>query len=114
MSVQPGDAEIRDAWMKGLREMAQRDHVMCKISGIVVTAEQDRWKPADLAENVNFCMETFGEDRIFFGGDWPVCTKAATFRQWVEALKWIVRDRSPQFKQKLFHENAVEFYGLTS
>ena len=28
----------------------------------------------------------FGPDRVMFAGDWPVCTRAATFRQWVEAL----------------------------
>ena len=29
-----------------------------------------------------------------FGGDWPVCTLAATYKQWVEALKKIVEDRN--------------------
>jgi L-fuconolactonase len=47
-----------------------------------------------------------------FGGDWPVCTKAATLKQWVEALKAIVRDRSAVEQRKLFHDNAVAFYGL--
>ena len=95
-----------------MRAAAGRENVVCKISGIVVTAKKDAWKPADLAENVNFCLDTFGEDRVFFGGDWPVCTLRASLAQWVGALKWIVRDRTPGFQRKLFHDNAARFYGL--
>ena len=47
-----------------------------------------------------------------FGGDWPVCTRAATLRQWVEALKSIVRDRQVEQQEKRIHDNAVTFYGL--
>ena len=54
----------------------------------------------------------FGPDRVMFGGDWPVCTLAATYRQWVEALKTIVADRKEEEQKKLFHDNAVRFYGL--
>jgi len=45
-------------------------------------------------------------------GDWPVCTRAATFRQWVEALQSIVRERPLEERRKLFHDNAVRFYGI--
>jgi L-fuconolactonase len=113
MSVQSTDQEQRNTWMRGMREMANRKNVVCKISGIVVTAKKDEWQPADLAPNVNFCLDTFGEDRVFFAGDWPVCTLTATFKQWVDALKWIVRDRSPEFQKKLFHDNAEKYYGLS-
>jgi predicted TIM-barrel fold metal-dependent hydrolase len=41
-----------------------------------------------------------------------VCTKAATYKTWVEALKTIVKDRPAVEQQKLFHDNAVAFYGL--
>ena len=51
-------------------------------------------------------------ERVMFGGDWPVCTMTATYRQWVEALKTIVRQRPAEEQRKLFHDNAVRFYGL--
>jgi len=113
MDVQSQDQELRDTWMKGMREMADRPNTVCKISGIIVTAKKEGWTAADLAPNVNFCMETFGEDRAFFAGDWPVCTLTASYKDWVGALKSIVRDRSPEFQRKLFHDNAMKFYGLT-
>ncbi len=34
----------------------------------------------------------------------------ASFEQWVNALKTIIKDRSEAFQSKLFHDNAVAFY----
>ena len=112
MSVQSTDQELGETWMKGMRELAARPNTVCKISGIIVTADRDKWKAADLAPNMNFCMDTFGEDRILFAGDWPVCTQTASYRDWVHALDEIVRDRPEAFVKKLFHDNAAKFYDL--
>lgn len=111
MSVQETDKKQRSIWMDGMKALAQRDNVVCKVSGIVASAKKD-WSPADLQPNIDFTIRTFGRDRIMFGGDWPVCTLAATYKQWVEALKEIVREMPPGDQRKLFHDNAVRFYGL--
>ena len=66
----------------------------------------------DLAPVVKHTLEVFGPDRVMFGGDWPVCTRAATLGQWVAALRAIVRDRPHDEQKKLFHDNAVSCYGL--
>ncbi len=113
LSVTNTDEKLRKDWEAGIKAAASLENMVCKISGIVVTAKKNNWTPADLAPNINFCLEAFGEDRAYFAGDWPVCTLRATFAQWVGALKSIVKDRSPEFRQKLFHDNAVKFYGLT-
>ena len=76
-------------------------------------AEPGKWTADDLAPIVNHTMEVFGPDRVMFGGDWPVCTKAATYKQWVEALKSIVADRKEEERRKLFADNAVRVYGLS-
>jgi predicted TIM-barrel fold metal-dependent hydrolase len=99
--------------MDGMKALAQRDNVVCKISGIVASARKD-WKVADLAPIVRYSLETFGPERTMFAGDWPVCTLAASFRQWVDALKQIVREMGMSLanQRKLFHDNAVKFYAL--
>lgn len=112
MSVASTDRSVRAKWQQGMQAAAGLENTLCKISGIVVTAKDDQWKPADLADNVNFCLETFGEDRCFFGGDWPVCTLKSTYARWVDALKVVVKDRTPEFEKKLFHDNAVRVYEL--
>jgi len=113
MDVQSTSAKLRAAWEHGMKSAAMHEHVICKISGLVATARPKIWKPSDLEPIVNFCLDTFGEDRVVFGSDWPVCLITASYRQWVEALAWIVRGRSPQFRRKLFHDNAVKFYRLS-
>src|SRR5262249_22052278 len=109
-----GDVRSKDLtqWKKDLAEVAKRKDCVCKVSGIVVNAEPGKWTAADLAPVVTPTLEGFGPDRVLFGGDWPVCTRAATFKQWVEALKAIVKDRPAEEQRKLFHDNAVRFYGL--
>ncbi len=109
--VVPKDKAEFDQWHTGLKELAKRKNVVCKISGIVASAAED-WKPADLAAIINPSIEAFGEDRILFAGDWPVCLLRSSYEKWVDALKEIVKDRSPEFKKKLFHDNAVAFYAL--
>ena len=111
MSVTSNDAALRTKWEQGMKELAQLPNVICKVSGIIVTANKD-WKPADLAKNINFTLDTFGEDRVIFAGDWPVCTLRASFAQWLNALNEIVKDRPIAFQKKLFHDNAAKFYGI--
>ena len=111
-----GNASVRardlSTWRADIAGVARRKNVVCKVSGIVASAAPDPWTADDLAPIVNHVLDRFGPDRVVFGGDWPVCTLAATYRQWVEALKSIVADRSEPDRRKLFHDNAVAFYGL--
>ena len=111
MPVGSEAAALRRKWMCGIKALASHENVVCKISGIVVTAPEG-WKAADLAPNMLYCIDTFGEDRAYFAGDWPVCRLRATFAQWVAALKTIVKDRPIAAQKKLFAENAEKFYRI--
>lgn len=102
----------RSKWKEGLFKVAVRSNVVCKVSGIVASAAPGKWKPDDLAPIVNHVRESFGYGRVMFGGDWPVCTLAATYKQWFEALATIVRSWPAEEQRKLFCDNAVKFYGL--
>lgn len=112
-----GNANIRSkdltAWQADLSQVAERKNVVCKVSGIVASAAPDPWTPDDLAPIINRVLDTFGPDRVVFGGDWPVCTLAASYGEWVEALRSIVRERSESDRRKLFHDNAERVYRLT-
>jgi predicted TIM-barrel fold metal-dependent hydrolase len=104
--------QAADQWRRDIAQLARRKNVVCKISGIVASAPKDAWSPADLAPIVNHCIDEFGPDRVMFGSDWPVCTRVATLRQWVEALLEILRGRDELCRRKLLHDNAARFYGL--
>lgn len=101
------------AWKRGITALAARKNVVCKVSGIVVNGfVKGEWTADDLAPFVNAVLDVFGPDRVMFASDWPVCTLTATFAQWVNALRQIVGNRAEGEQRKLFHDNAVKFYGL--
>jgi predicted TIM-barrel fold metal-dependent hydrolase len=99
-------------WRKDMAQIAKSKNLVCKVSGIVASAKKGKWDADDLAPLINHTLDVFGPDRVMFGGDWPVCTLAATYKQWVTALKAIVKQRKISEQKKLFHDNAVKFYGL--
>lgn len=111
-----GNASVRSrdlsGWKADISRLAERKNVACKVSGIVASAAPGPWTAEDLAPIVNHVRDRFGADRVVFGGDWPVCTLAATYRQWVEALRLIVADRPLAEQRKLFHDNAIRVYRL--
>ena len=101
-----------DEWKRGIDAIAAQPGVMCKISGIVALVPPGKWRAEDLAPVVNHCLEAFGPDRVFFGGDWPVYLLGSPVRGWVEALKQIVSSRSVSEQRKLWSGNATRFYQL--
>ena len=109
-----GDVRGKDLtkWKQGMAAVARHKNVVCKVSGIVANARPGEWRPDDLAPIINYTLEAFGPERVMFGGDWPVCTLAATYRQWVEALKSIVANRPALEQRRLFHDNAERFYRI--
>ena len=101
----------RENWQEGIRQLGRLDNVYCKISGIISRAETG-WNAKTLAPTVNACLDAFGEDRVVFGGDWPVCTLGASLSEWVSALRQIIHNRPEIQQQKLFHINAERLYNL--
>jgi predicted TIM-barrel fold metal-dependent hydrolase len=112
-----GEGEL-DEWLERLREIAGLPNVVCKISGIVVNtdlmgpASPARWTAETLRPAVEGVIACFGWDRVMFGSDWPVCTLAASFKQWVEALSLLTQDACAENQRKLFYENALRVYRL--
>jgi predicted TIM-barrel fold metal-dependent hydrolase len=105
-------AKDRAPWRADIAAIARRPNIVCKVSGIVASTAGQPWSADDLAPIVNHVLDVFGPDRVVFGGDWPVCLLGATYKQWVDALKAIVRNRSEAEQRKLFHDNAVRVYRL--
>jgi L-fuconolactonase len=71
---------------------AELEHVFCKVSGLVTEADWQRWTVDDLAPYVSRVAQWFGEERIFFGSDWPVCLVAASYDEVVGAFEQLLGD----------------------
>jgi len=104
---------VLDPWREQLRELASCPNVVCKVSGLVTEADVRRWTADDLAPYVAHVLEVFGEDRVVYGGDWPVATQAASYARWVETLDALTAHLSPGARRKLWADNARHFYRLS-
>jgi L-fuconolactonase len=105
-------AGLQDPWRAQLSELAAFPNVICKISGMVTEADPQRWTADDLRPYVEHVLASFGEDRVAFGGDWPVAYQASPYPRWVETLDRLTAGLSDQAKRKLWRENARRFYRL--
>lgn len=99
-------------WQDLTAELAELPNVVCKVSGIVTVADHANWTVDDLKPYVAHVLSVFGEERVLFGGDWPVVTMAATYRQWVTALDQLTSHLSPGARKKLWADNARRVYRL--
>lgn len=112
-----GKPDIRggalDPWREHMRALAALPNVVCKVSGMVTEADHAAWTPDDLRPYLAHVLACFGEDRVCFGGDWPVALLASPYRRWVETLDQLTAHLSPQAKRKLWNENARRFYRFT-
>src|SRR4051812_39256603 len=106
------DAKKMEQWKKDIAKVAAHKNVMGKVSGIIASLKKGDWTVDQLAPAVNHTIEVFGWDRVIWAGDWPVCTLGAPLKDWLAAARAIVKDKSEEQQRKLFHDNAVKFYGL--
>ena len=103
---------VLDPWRAQMRELAALPNVICKVSGAVTEADHEHWSSADLRPYVEHAIEVFGEDRVAFGGDWPVVLRASSYRRWVETLDELTAGLSDAARRKLWAENAKRFYRI--
>ena len=100
-------------WVQHLRELALSPNVWCKISGLVTEANWGRWKPADFHPYLDVVLEAFGEDRLMFGSDWPVCLASGSYENVLALARDYFQKLPEAAREKIFGGNAAKFYGLT-
>jgi L-fuconolactonase len=111
-----GKPDIRqgllDPWQAELCKLAQLPNVVCKISGLVTEADPEGWQPADLEPFVHVVLDAFGEERVLFGGDWPVALLASSYQRWYETLAGLTAHLPASARRKLWAENARGCYHI--
>jgi L-fuconolactonase len=105
------DGEL-EPWAARLEELAKRPNVYCKLSGIVTEADWTGWKPEDLKPYVDRVLEWFGEDRVMFGSDWPVCLLASDYATVKSTLESLLGNPAGATYAKIFGGNATDFYRI--
>ena len=101
-----------DAWAEAMAPFSDLDYVFCKLSGMITEADWSSWKPDDLVPYVERVVGWFGEDRLMFGSDWPVCLLAASYQEVFDAYRYALGDPGAGAREKILGENAIRFYRL--
>ncbi len=69
------------AWLAGIRAVAKHPNAFCKVSGLVEgTGKRDGHAPGETGfyrPVLHAVWDLFGEDRLLYGSNWPVCTRFA-------------------------------------
>jgi len=100
------------AWADGLRELARRPHVSCKLSGMVTEVRDPGWSPGLLQPYLDVALEAFGPSRLMFGTDWPVCRLKCEYAEWVEAVRAFVAPLSAGEQAAILGGTAQRVYGV--
>jgi L-fuconolactonase len=106
------DGEL-EPWRANMRELARRQNVACKISGMVTEADLQHWSVDQLRPYVEVALETFGPARLLYGSDWPVCGVCASYQRWVTVVRDFIQELSSDEQSMIMGGNCESIYRLS-
>jgi len=108
----PIKSKAFDEWAAFIDALSAFPNVVCKVSGLATEADWEGWKLDDFKQYLEHIFARFGNERIMYGSDWPVCLLAASYEESIA----IVEDKLGQFtaaeKNAFWAENAIRVYNL--
>jgi L-fuconolactonase len=109
-------------WERDFRELAKREHVCCKVSGVVTeisdsvsrreSHKSGDWSVDDIRRYWDVALEAFTPKRLMFGSDWPVCLLRTSYDRWLATVRELAVTLSPGERADLFAATAVSVYKL--
>lgn len=99
-------------WREHIAEMARRENVTVKISGIVNHTDPASWSAETLRPYVEHCIRCFGWNRVVWGSDWPVCTLGGGLSTWLAATHALLSGCSDGERTGLLSGNARRLWSL--
>jgi L-fuconolactonase len=104
--------KILSPWDRNMRELAKRQNVWCKLSGMVTEADIERWTPAALQPYIDVVLEAFGPLRLMYGSDWPVMLLAGDYVRWFSTVRQAIDKLSKAEQDRILGGTAAEAYGI--
>src|SRR5271165_125381 len=105
--------QILSPWKERIQELARRENVFCKVSGMVTEADWQTWTEADIHPYLDTVFDAFGVERLMMGSDWPVCLLATEYAQWFGFLDRYTATLSEHEREQFCGGTANRAYRLT-
>jgi len=99
-------------WRKAMQRVARAANVFLKISGLGQPGKP--WTLADNGRIIRDAIAIFGVERCMFASNFPVDKLCAPFETIFAGFRAAVSDRPVSDRRKLFGENAIRIYRLSS
>ncbi len=104
--------KILAPWDRNMRELAKRQNVYCKLSGMVTEADPRHWTPEGLQPYIDVVLAAFGPRRVMYGSDWPVMLLAGDYARWFGTVQNAIGRLSKSEQERIMGGTAAEAYGL--
>lgn len=104
--------KVISPWNRNMRELAKRQNVYCKLSGMITEADPARWTPEGLQPYIDVVLEGFGPRRVMYGSDWPVMLLAGDYARWFGTVQNAIGKLSKADQDRIMGGTAAEAYGL--
>ena len=104
--------KVMEPWKTQMKELAMRENVFCKLSGMATEANWQNWQPEDLHPYMEVALDAFGAKRLMFGSDWPVARLAVEYHSWIDLCRMFVSSLTVDEQGLIGGEVAREVYDL--
>ena len=101
-----------EPWARNLKELARRENVFCKVSGMLTEADYKSWTSEQLRPYLDTVLEAFGPSRLLYGSDWPVCLVAGSYGNWLQLVRNVFSELTTDEQDLIFYKNAEKIYQL--
>ncbi|MEO0444477.1 MAG: amidohydrolase family protein [Verrucomicrobiota bacterium] len=101
-----------EAWTQQIQEMARREEVTCKWSGVVTEVRDGEISADRLRPWWDVVLDAFGPQRLLFGSDWPVSRLKLEYGDWVEMTGVLSGGFSESEAEAFWRGNARKVYQL--
>ncbi len=107
------ESAFDDQWERDVSELARREHVSCKFSGVVTEVRDEWWNNDTIRRYWDVALEAFSTKRLMFGSDWPVCLLRTGYPRWLETVRTFAGELSTAEQADFFGGNASRIYSLS-
>ncbi|MCA9163687.1 MAG: amidohydrolase family protein [Planctomycetales bacterium] len=106
----PTDADKAKPFDDALQAIGKQPHVFAKISHVLKRpsdpTDLDTYRP-----QLDSLWKTFGPDRVFYGSNWPVSNRAATYENILTLMLQYTATLGTEAADKYFWKNSQTAYG---
>jgi L-fuconolactonase len=104
--------ELLSSWRENVGELAERENVYCKVSGMVTESDRTGWSEDDLRPYFDVILSSFGPRRLMFGSDWPVLNLAGGYKSWINGFRSLLQELTPDEQENVCRNIATSVYNL--